>query len=408
MVNYSYQAMDASGKTVKGTLQAVSMEAAEEAISSGGLIPFQVSEVKTKESSSGGRSSRGGSKVKVKAPDLILYSKQFRSMFRAGIPILRVLEVLELQSENKALKRVSVAMVEDIKQGSSLRDAMAKHPDIFSPLYCGMINAGEVSGNIPEVLDRLTYILEHENKVKSDIKSALQYPKVVMVALGIAFFVLLGFVIPKFAAIFAKAGLTLPLPTRMAIALHHYLIGYWYVLLAIVATIFIGLKLYFKTENGLFVKDSFLLRLPIFGPLFIKSAMSRFSSIFAILISSGIPVMDTMKILSETIGNAAISRAFTSISAQMEEGKGISGPLANAKLFTPMVVNMVAIGEESGNLEGMLLEITKHYDEEVSHAVSRLADLITPVLTVCLAGIVAFFALAIFMPMWDLTKMVKH
>jgi type IV pilus assembly protein PilC len=407
MATYSYQAINVSGKTVKGSLDAYSIEAAEESLSSGGMIPVQVAEVKAKEaSSSGGQSRRSGSKVK--PSDLILFSKQFRSMFHAGIPLLRLLEVLEQQSESHVLKRISMAIKEDIGQGASLRDAMAKHPAVFSPLYCGMINAGEISGNVPEVLDRLTYILEHEDKVKSDIKSAMQYPKVVVVALGIAFFVLLGFVIPKFAAIFAKANLTLPLPTRIAILLHHYLIGYWYVMLGSAAGIFIGLKLYFKTDNGLFVKDSFLLRLPIFGPLFIKSAMSRFSSIFAILISSGVPVMEIMKVLADTIGNSAIARAFVSISSQMEEGKGISGPLAKAKLFTPMVVNMVAIGEESGNLEGMLQEITKHYDEEVTHAVHRLADLITPVLTVALAGVVAFFALAIFMPMWDLTKMVKH
>ena len=177
-------------------------------------------------------------------------------------------------------------------------------------------------------------------------------------------------------------------------------------LFGIFALVF-GLRLYFKTENGRFAKDSFLLRLPVFGPLFIKAAMSRFSSILAILISSGIPIMNAMTILSETIGNSAISRAFNSIRDQMEEGKGIAGPLTNAKFFTPMVVNMVAIGEESGNLEGMLREITVHYDEEVEHAVKGLSDLIAPVLTVALAVVVGFFALAIFLPMWDLTKMAS-
>ncbi|MCG6535318.1 MAG: type II secretion system F family protein, partial [Syntrophales bacterium LBB04] len=171
--------------------------------------------------------------------------------------------------------------------------------------------------------------------------------------------------------------------------------------------VIIGLKLYFKTENGKYVRDTFLLRLPVFGPLFIKAAMSRFSSILSILLSSGIPVMQAMTILARVIGNSAIARAFENIRSQMEEGRGISGPLESAKFFTPMVVNMVAIGEESGNLDGMLKEITMHYDEEVTHAVSRLSDLIGPVLTVLLAFVVGFFALAIFMPMWDLTKMAK-
>jgi len=405
-VTYQYQAIDSMGKTVKGMIEAASLPAAEDAIASGGLIPVQVTAARAKEGSSDSWLHRMASRVK--ADDLILFSKQFRSMFRAGIPLLRLLEVIEKQTESPALKKAAASMREDVRQGASLRDAMERHPSIFSPLYCGMMGAGETSGNVPEVLERLTYILEHENRVKSDIRSALQYPKVVVAALGIAFFVLLAFVVPKFASVFATARIELPLPTRIAISMHHALLGYWPIMLMGVFSLVFGLKLYFKTENGRFAKDSLLLRLPVLGPLFIKAAMSRFSSILAILIASGIPIMNAMTILSETIGNSAISRAFNSIREQMEEGKGIAGPLTSAKFFTPMVINMVAIGEESGNLEGMLREITVHYDEEVEHAVKRLADLIAPVLTVCLAAVVGFFALAIFLPMWDLTKMVGH
>jgi type IV pilus assembly protein PilC len=405
-MTYQYQAIDSLGKTVRGMIEAVSIPAAEDAIASRDLIPVRVTAAQTNKGSSGSWLQR--ITTKVKANDLILFSKQFRSMFRSGISLLRLLEVIEKQTESQALKKAAASIREDIRQGASLRDAMERHPSIFSPLYCGMIGAGEASGNVPEVLERLTYILEHENRVKSDIRSALQYPKVVLIALGSAFFILLAFVVPKFVAVFATARIELPLPTRIAISLHHALVDYWYLMLLGLFSLVYGLKLYFKTENGRFVKDSLLLRLPVFGPLFIKAAMSRFSSILAILISSGIPIMNAMTILSETIGNSAISRAFNSIRDQMEEGKGIAGPLTNAKFFTPMVINMVATGEESGNLEGMLREITVHYDEEVEHAVKRLADLIAPVLTVALAAVVGFFALAIFMPMWDLTKMVTH
>jgi type IV pilus assembly protein PilC len=405
-MTYQYQAIDSLGKTVKGLIEADSMPAAEDAIASGGLIPVQVTAVKAKKESAAGWLQRMTSKVK--AGDLILFSKQFRSMFRAGIPLLRLLEVIEKQTESPALKKAAASIREDVRQGLTIRDAMDKHPSIFSPLYCGMIGAGETSGSVPEVLERLTYILEHENRVKSDIRSALQYPKLVVAALGIAFVVLLTFVIPKFASVFAAAHIELPLPTRIAISMQHALLGYWHIMLLGLFSLVFGLKLYFKTENGRFAKDAFLLRLPVLGPLFIKAAMSRFSSILAILLSSGIPVINAMTILSETIGNAAISRTFNAIREQMEEGKGIAGPLTNAKFFTPMVVNMVAIGEESGNLEGMLKEITVHYDEEVEHSVKGLADLIAPVLIVALAGVVGFFALAIFMPMWDMTKMVGH
>ena len=404
MANYAYNAINSSGEEVQGTIAAASVQAAEEMIASGDLVPTMVSEEKGTKGLSASRLFTPG----VKVHDLVLFSKQFRSMFRAGIPIIRILQVIETQTENKTLKKAVSAITEDIKAGATLEGALRKHPAIFSPLYCNIIKAGEISGNITDVMERLTYILEHENKVKSDVRSALQYPKVVLVTLGIAFFFLLGFVVPRFATIFSKAGLALPVPTRIAIFMHHALLGYWHIMLLAVIAVIFWLRIYFRTENGKFMKDSFVLRLPVFGPLFIKAAMSRFASILAILMSSGIPIMNAMTILSGTIGNFAISRAFDSIREQMEEGKGIAGPLSSVSFFTPMVINMVAVGEESGNLEGMLQEVTLHYDEEVRHAVSRLADLIGPVLTVALAAVVGFFALAIFMPMWDMTKMAVH
>lgn len=404
MANYSYKAIDSQGKNVGGVIEAATLQSAEEAIALNGMIPVKV----TKKKNEGifGKFNKSAGKVKNK--DLILFSKQFRSMFKAGIPLLRILEVIELQTENQAFKKTIAIIKKDINTGASLYDALKKHPTIFPPLYCNMINAGEVSGALPQVLDRLAYILEHESKVKANIRSALQYPIIVVIALVVAFIVLLTFVLPKFASIFAKAGLKLPLPTRVAMAMYAILVGQWYIMLIVAITIFFGLKFYLKTEKGKYVKDSFLLRLPVFGPLFIKAAMSRFASILSILMASGVSVLNAITVLSGTIGNSAIARVFNTIGDQIREGKGIAVPLTNSKFFTPMVVNMVAIGEESGNLDEMLGEITMHYDEEVAHAVSRLSDLIAPVLTVALAVVVGFFALAIYMPMWDLTKMVKQ
>ncbi len=407
MAHFSYQAINHStGESVSGVIEADSLQAAGEAVASGGLLPVKLSEVRVER-----RASRRGGLLQrfagVRPYELVLFTKQFKAMYRAGVPILRIMKVLEAQTENRALKAATGEMMGEIRKGSSLHDAMRKHPSIFSSLYCSMVNAGEVSGTLPEVLDRVCYILEHEHKVKSDIRSALQYPAIVLITLGIAFFVLLTFVIPKFAGIFQAAKLTLPLPTRITIALHHFLVDYWIVMVVGVAGLIFGLRAYFKTEQGKLVRDTFLLKLPILGPLFIKAAMSRFASIFSILQSSGVPVMTTMSILSGTMGNAAISRTFDTIRAQMEAGRGISGPLSQEKYFTPMVIDMIAIGEETGNIESMLNEIATHYDEEVKHAVGRMADALGPVLVVALAGVVGFFALAIFMPMWDMTKMVK-
>jgi len=407
MAHFSYQAINNStGKAVTGVIEADSLQAAGAAMASNGLLPLELNEVRVERRSS----ARGGWLEKlagVKPYELVLFTKQFKAMYRAGIPILRIIKVLEAQTENRALKRAAGDMMGDIRKGSSLYDATKKHPSIFSSLYCSMVNAGEMSGKLPEVLDRLCQILEHEHKVKSDIRSALQYPLIVLITLGIAFFILLTVVIPKFAGIFTEAKLTLPLPTKIAIELHHLLVGYWYIMIIGVTGLVYGFNLYVKTEQGKVVRDAFLLKVPILGPLFLKAAMSRFASIFAILHASGVPVMTVMSILSGTIGNAAIARTFESVKAQMEAGRGISGPLSQEKYFTPMVIDMIAIGEETGNIESMLNEISTHYDMEVKHAVGRMADALGPVLVVALAGVVGFFALAIFMPMWDLTKMVK-
>jgi type IV pilus assembly protein PilC len=405
MANFSYQAISESGTTVSGSIQADSVEMAENLLLSKGYIPSKVSAAK-KPGSSGSLMDRINQALgSVKITDLILFSKQFRSMMQAGIPIVRLLTVLENQTENKTLKKAVAVIGQDIKAGSTLHDAMKKHPGIFSPLYLSMINAGEISGTIPDVMERLIGIIEHEHKVKSDVRSAMQYPIIVVIALGIAFFVLLTFVIPKFVTIFTKVGMELPLPTKLAIMLHHLLIDWWYVIIAVIVGLIVGLRLWFKTDSGRLARDTFILNLPLFGPLLQKAALSRFASIFAILQSSGVPVMQALEVLIGTIGNAAISRQFDMVREKIREGQGISGPLGSAKYFTPMVVDMVAVGEESGNIDDMLRQISVHYDDEVAYAVKRLSDALGPILIVGLAAVVGFFALAIFLPMWDMTKL---
>jgi len=405
MAKFSYQGINESGTNVSGTIEADSIEMAEVLILAKGFIPSRI--VLAAKASIPLLERIEGKLSAVSLSDLILFTKQFRSMMAAGIPIIRLLQVLENQTQNKTLKRATISISQDIKTGSTLYEAMSKHPAIFSPMYLSMIHAGEVSGTVPEILDRLIDIIEHEARIKSDIRSAMQYPIIVVIALGIAFFVLLTFVIPKFVTVFAKAGLTLPLPTKIAMIMYQGLSNYWYIILAIVLGVIIGLHLYFKTSMGRYNRDAFLLKVPLFGPLFQKAAMSRFASIFAILQASGVPIMRTMEILSGTIGNTAISREFDRLRERIEEGQGIAVPLSTAKYFTPMAVDMVAIGEESGNIEDMMRSVAVHYDDEVKYAVKGLSDALGPILIVGLAAVVGFFALAIFLPMWDLTKMVQ-
>ena len=406
MANFFYKAINEDGKVVSGFIDADSAETAEGIIVSRGYIPSSVKSARGDDSATLlGRIGQALGSVKI--GELIIFSKQFRSMMQAGIPIVRMLGVLENQTANKILRKAVAAIGQDIKRGETLHDAMKAHPKIFSPLYLSMIKAGELSGTIPDVMSRLITIIEHEAKIKNDIRSAMQYPIIVVIALGLAFFILLTFVIPKFVTIFTKVGLALPWPTKIAMLLYQLLANYWYIIIIAVVSLIVGLRYWFKTEGGRFARDTLILKLPLFGSLLQKAALSRFASIFAILQSSGVPVMQALEVLSGTIGNAAIAKQFDMVRERVREGQGISGPLQQAKYFTPMVVDMVAIGEESGNIDEMLQQISVHYDDEVAFEVKKLSDALGPILIVGLAAVVGFFALAIFLPMWDMTKMVK-
>ncbi|NOX25484.1 MAG: type II secretion system F family protein [Deltaproteobacteria bacterium] len=395
--------MNDRGEKVSGDITADSLEAAQSTLANQGNIPL---EVKPRRGKTAGGGLPSLFQAKVKTPEIILFTKQFRTMLQAGIPILQIFTIMVEQSKNPGLKKALELMGQGIKEGDTLYAVFHKQPRIFSKLYCGLINAGEISGTMPQVLDRITYIMDHEYKVKRDIKSALAYPKMVVITLCGAFFFLLTFVIPKFITVFNKAKLTLPLPTRICLWMYHGIEHYWPFMLIITAGVIIGVKAYCKTDRGAIARDLLFVRLPIVGPLFIKSAMSRFASILAILLGSGITALNAFEILADTIGNAAIAKEFRGMSDKMAEGRGISEPLKNSKFFPPMVVNMVAIGEESGSLEDMLQQLASHYDEEVEFAVAGLSEAIGPILIVALAVVVGFFALAIYLPMWDLTKLV--
>jgi type II secretory pathway component PulF len=404
MPTYAYQAINEKGETLKGFVEAESAEAAAELLSGRGFLPSQVQER--------GRAWHYRSMPIVQrwfshipTADLILFTKQFSTLFRAGVPMMSLLDILVAQTENTQMQNVIAAMRQSIKEGAQLYDAFRQHPAVFSPLYCAMIHAGEASGSLPKVMERLKYILEHEQKVRSDIRSAMFYPAFVLTLLVVAFFILLAFVLPKFVTILTRSGVTLPLPTQIAMGLYRFLTTYgiWLVsgCLLTAAAIFF----YLRTDQGRFIRDYLLIKTPIIGAVVVKSAMSRFSSIFSILQSSGIAILDSMTILSQTIGNAAISQEFDRIREMLEEGRGIAAPLRQARYFTPMVVNMVAVGEESGNLDEMMQEVALHYDEELEYAIKKMTNAIGPILIISLAVLVGFFAVAIFLPIADLTKM---
>ncbi len=404
MAVFSYQASDHSGKMHSGRLTADTLDEAMGQIADLNLVPIDLQRV-------GGGSGSVFTRLKthylsVPASDLIVFTKQLVTMVRVGIPMTQAFAILKDQTVQPRLRRLAGVIRDDIEAGSSLSAAAGKHSKVFSPLFCSMIEAGEASGTLPEVLDRLLYLIEHEAQVKAEIKTAMRYPFIVVGVLGVAFLVMVGFVIPRFVSFFAKEGLNLPLPTRICITMSEILTGYgiWIAL----GTIGSGLlfhRYFNRTDRGRLIRDRSLLAIPLIGPVLVKAAMSRFASIFAILQSSGILVLDSLRILTETVGNAAISAEFVKVRELLEEGHGIAGPLSSSSYFPPMLVNMVKIGEESGRLDEMLRHVSEHYDVEISYTIKKMTDAIGPILIISLTVVVGFFALAIYMPMWELTQM---
>ncbi len=406
MSAFQYNAITRTGRSVAGTIDADTSEEAGQLLLARGLTPLDLRPSRSLLQLPNLDHFRAALRG-LKSRDLILFTKQFSTMLRAGMPVLRLLQVLEQQTESPRLRSVTRDILERVQRGESLHRSFAAHPAVFPPLYSNMINAGETSGALPEVLERLTIIMQHEDKVRNDVRAACRYPVIVVLMLVMAFFVLLTFVIPKFAALFEKGGVALPIPTRICLGLYNFLCDHWIVLLVLASALFVGFTFAMRTAAGRLVRDRFLLRLPVLGQLFIKAAMSRFASIFAILQSSGVSALDALSILRDTIGNEAIAIEFDKVSDQLVEGRGIAAPLRSARYFPPMVVNMTAVGEESGALDELLREVAEHYDVEVQYATKGLSDALAPLLTVGLAFIVGFFALAIFLPMWDLYKIAQ-
>jgi type IV pilus assembly protein PilC len=401
MAIFRYKAINGSGRTVVDSIEAQTADQAVERLSAKGMTPLKLTALKMKPSGHGG----GG---KVSDEELILFTTQLATMMRAGVPILRSVEILESEAENSRLKSVCAAMAADIRGGSPLNVAVRRHPKVFPPLYRNMVAAGEASGNLPQVLQRLIYVISHEHKVRSEIRSVMQYPIMVLVVLVSSMGVLLTTVVPRFAAVYLKAKIELPLPTRICIAMSNFLRDEWIVLMIALVFAIAGVILLRRTDTGRYWMDRFVLQIPYVGSVMTKSALSRFASIFSILQASGVGMIEAIDILAGTLSNRAMVREFKGVQAKVEHGHGLSRPLASARYFTPMFVSMVAIGEETGKLDEMLREISTHYDAEVEFATKRLTGAIGPLLIVTLAVVVGFFALAVYMPMWDIAKLATR
>lgn len=343
----------------------------------------------------------------VGSKDLVLFSRQLSTLVSAGIPLVQGLTILEEQVENKVFKKVVHAVREDIEAGLSITDALKKHPKAFDELYCSMIRAGEVGGILDIILERLSSYLESAETLRGKVKSAMMYPTVVSLIAGLVTIFLIVFVIPTFKKIFEGFGAELPFLTQMMINLSDTLRNFWYLLILIPIGAVVGLKQYAKTEIGRKNIDEFVLKLPIFGIILKKVAVAKFTRTFGTLVKSGVPILQALETVAKTSGNKVIEISIMSAREAVKEGERIAVPLKKSNVFPPMVIQMIAIGEETGNLDAMLTKIADFYDQEVDAAVKGLTSMIEPIIIVVMGLVIGFIVISMFMPMFEMGNLAS-
>jgi type IV pilus assembly protein PilC len=339
--------------------------------------------------------------------DIVVFTRQFATMINAGLPLVQALGILAQQTENKTLADVTRQVVYDVESGQTLADALRKHPKAFSDLYVNMVAAGEAGGILDTILVRLAQFLEKNDAIVRKVKGAMIYPAVILTVAVVAISVLLIFVIPTFQNMFASVHLDLPLPTRIVIGLSNMLKSYWWAILAILGFTVFSINRYYKTAPGRLQIDSMLLQTPVLGDVLRKAAVSRFTRTLGTLISSGVSILDGLEITARTAGNMVIHNAVMESRASIAGGETIAAPLQKSKVFPPMVISMIAVGEQTGGLDEMLSKIADFYDDEVDAAVSALLSLMEPIMIVVLGVIVGGMVVAMYLPIFDMVNAVQ-
>jgi type II secretory pathway component PulF len=417
MPTFLYKARDRAGKLITGQMDGSSRKDIAGLVGDMGYFPISIEEKGGKEPTrTSGQEDTGSQGLslksikifnRVKADEILFFTRQLATVIKAGIPITTGLSVLAEQAKNPLLKAAIMDILDRIKEGVPLSNAMSHYPNIFSDIYIHMVQAGEASGKLEEVLNRISFFLEYDIETKARIKSATRYPKMVFGALIGAFLFAIYFIIPKFMGMFKSFKTELPLPTRMMIGLHYIFSNYWYIIFGVIG-IAVGLFYwYVRTDQGRLNMDIVKIRMPIMGPVFLKIFMSRFTRMFTTLNRSGLPMLQTLEIAASTIGNLFISNIIIGIQQSVKEGGSLSDRMKDKSIFPPLVYQMFAVGEASGTLDDILDKVSDFYDREIDNSIKNLSSLIEPIMIVFMGAMMLFLALAVFMPMWDMAKMAK-
>ncbi|MBU4458109.1 MAG: type II secretion system F family protein [Candidatus Omnitrophica bacterium] len=398
MATFRYVAKENTGKTITGTQDYSDKAALIDALRKKGLVIISINETSKRRLSVFSK--------KVKLEDVVIFSRQLATMVDSGIPLVQAMDILHDQIEKPNFKKVIGTIRDDIETGSSFSDALLKHPNVFSPLYINMVKAGESSGALDDILDRLASYLEKANILQRKVKSSLIYPTVVVSMAMLITLVMLLKVIPTFKGIFDVLGGTLPLPTRILILVSDTLRNMFLYVVAALAVAVFALRRYLKTNQGKLLFDRAVLKFPIIGPLMRKVAVAKFTRTLATLTKSGVPILVSLEIVGKTAGNTVIEKALADVRTSIKEGENIADPLANSGAFPPMVVRMIDVGEKTGELEKMLGKIADFYDDQVDAAVSGLTSLIEPLIIALLGVVIGGIVIAMFLPVFKMTEII--
>jgi len=403
--NYRYKARDKYGKSSSGMITGKDEASIAKHLGSMGYIPTSIEEA---DASVMAVPFLKKLFDKVTIDDVSVFTRQLLTLQESGISMLSSLNIIEKQTKKPHFKDILKEVAAAVEGGLSLSEALSKHPKVFNDLYIGMIRAGEASGLLDQVLDKMSVFLEKEMRNRNKIQSATRYPLITLCALAAAFVVVVNFVIPKFAVIFAQFKGDLPLPTKMLLNMSYAMKHFWLVIMIIViGSVWLFLR-YINTKNGRLRWDAFQLKAPIFGPLITMLAMEKFSRTMSILLTSGLPILQVFEMVSNAVGNAEISRIVNAISTNVRDGKRISEPMEMSGLFPPIVVQMVSVGEDTGKLDTLLMKVSEYYEQQSDYLIENFTTLIEPLIITILGGMVLIMALAIFLPMWNMLSLMRH
>jgi type IV pilus assembly protein PilC len=402
---FEYQVRDKAGKTISGSLEAPSQQAVAAKLREMGYAPVSITEAK--ESALSKDLSIPGFAKKVKTEDLAVFSRQFATMINSGVSLIRALNILAEQTENPKLAEIITEIRDDVEEGQALSDSVAKHPDTFPKLYVAMVKAGETAGMLDAVLLRVADTMEKDLALKRKIKSALTYPVVVLIMAVVLTGVMLVFIVPTFVGMFESLGGELPLPTRVLMLASSILTSFWYVVMFVPILAWQGFKQARKQENVRFQLDRIKLKAPVFGDLFHKIALSRFSRNLGTLLRAGVPILQALEITADTVNNGVIGNATNDVKMSVKEGESVAAPLSQHAVFPPMVVQMLAVGEETGAMDEMLVKISDFYDDEVTAMTESLTAMLEPLMIGVLGGIVGAMVIALYMPMFAIFDLIQ-